>query len=50
MKANSQLQRWFEDDDAMERALNAEYDVPFRKSCFNPFHVILTNSLKVRWL
>lgn len=29
MKANSQLQRWFEDDDAMERALNAEYDVPF---------------------
>jgi len=24
-KANSQLQRWFEDDDAMERALNAEW-------------------------
>ena len=25
MKANDMLQRWFEDDDAMERALSGEY-------------------------
>lgn len=25
MKANDQLRRWFEDDDALERAINGEY-------------------------
>lgn len=28
MKANDMLQRWFEDDDAMERALSGEYAFP----------------------
>lgn len=25
MKANDQLRRWFEDDDALESAINGEY-------------------------
>ena len=25
MKANDQLRRWFEDDEALERAINGEY-------------------------
>ena len=25
MKANDQLHRWFEDNDALERAINGEY-------------------------
>lgn len=44
MKASSQLQRWFEDDDAMERALIAEYDVLFANlvsALFMPFCLIV---------
>lgn len=30
LKANDQLRRWFEDDDALEQAMGGEYGLVFR--------------------
>lgn len=42
MKANDQLQKWFVDDDALERAINGEYvDGPIHE--YHPLNISYLN-------